>query len=201
MEKLDLATVPGEAATVLRFWFGDERETAYPRFRDEWFQKRGEFDTAIREHFMTIHQRGSWGELEHWRTTLLGALAYVILFDQFSRNMFRDSAAAFAFDTMALAAAHSAVASGFDAHLAPAMRMFFYLPFEHSENLVDQERSVILFQRLAEEEPGLTDVLEYAKRHHDVIMRFGRFPHRNRLLGRLSTPEEAAFLRQSGSSF
>ena len=201
MERLDLATVPGEAAKVLRFWFGDEREVAYPRFRDEWFQKRSEFDKAVRAHFMTIHQLGSRGELEHWRTTVPGALAYVILFDQFSRNMFRNSAAAFAFDAMALAAANSAVASGFDAQLAPAMRMFFYLPFEHSETLADQERSVILFQCLVEGEPGLADVLEYAKRHRDVIMRFGRFPHRNLILGRLSTPEEEAFLKQSGSSF
>ena len=201
MDKPDLATVPGEAAKVLRFWFGDERAAAYPSFRNEWFRKRSEFDAAIREHFITIHQRGAQGELEHWCNTVPGALAYVILFDQFSRNMFRDSAEAFAFDGMALAAAKSAVANGFDAQLAPVMRMFFYVPFEHSETLADQERSVVLFQCLAEQELGLTDGLEYAKRHRDVIMRFGRFPHRNLILGRFNTPEEEAFLKQPGSSF
>jgi uncharacterized protein (DUF924 family) len=201
MEKPDLATVPGEAAKVLRFWFGDERAAAYPRLRDEWFQKRSEFDAAIREHFMTVHQRGAQGELEHWRNTVPGALAYVILFDQFSRNMFRDSGEAFAFDGMALAAAKSAVANGFDVQLASAMRMFFYLPFEHSEALPDQERAVMLFQQLAQNEPTLAGVLEYARRHRDVIARFGRFPHRNRILRRPSTPDEEAFLREPGSSF
>lgn len=201
MAKPDPATVPEEAAKVLRFWFGDEAAVAYPCVRNEWFQKRGEFDTAIRERFAAIHQRGAQGELEYWRETAPGALGYVVLFDQFSRNMFRGSAEAFAFDGMALAAAKSAVANGFDAQLAPAMRMFFYLPFEHSETLADQERAVVLLQCLVEEEPGLIDMLEYAKRHRDVIMRFGRFPHRNLILRRPSTPEEEAFLKQPGSSF
>jgi len=201
MERPDLATVPGEAAKVLRFWFGDERAVAYPRVRDEWFQKRSNFDTAIRERFLTIHERGARGELEHWRTTVPGALAYVILFDQFSRNMFRDSPEAFAFDGMALDAARSAVANGFDTQLAPAMRMFLYVPFEHSESLADQERSVVLFQLLADEDPELADALQYAKKHRDVIMHFGRFPHRNFILGRTHSPEEEAFLKQPGSSF
>jgi uncharacterized protein (DUF924 family) len=201
MAKPDPTTIPGEAQMVLRFWFGDEAAVTYPCVRNEWFQKRSEFDTAIRERFATIHQRGAQGELEYWRETVPGALAYVVLFDQFSRNMFRGSAEAFAFDGMALTAAKSALANGFDTQLAPAMRMFFYLPFEHSETLADQERSVVLLQCLAEEEPGLTDMLEYAKRHRDVIMLFGRFPHRNLILRRPSTPEEEAFLKQPGSSF
>src|ERR1700674_2577282 len=134
MERPDLATVPGEAAKVLRFWFGDERAAAYPRVRDEWFQKRSNFDTAIRERFLTIHERGARGELAHWRTTVPGALVYVILFDQFSRNMFRDSPGAFAVDGRSLDMTRGAVASVFDTQLAPAMRMFLYVPFEHSES-------------------------------------------------------------------
>lgn len=201
MELPDWSRISEEAATVLRFWFGDEREVGFPHFRNEWFRKRAETDAAVRERFLAIHERGARGELEHWRETLLGSLAYVVLFDQFPRNMFRDTAHAFAFDGLALAAAEEALIKGFDTRVPPPMRMFFYLPFEHSEALAYQERAVALFERMAHNEPSLADLPEYAKKHRDVIARFGRFPHRNRLLGRENTPEEEAFLKQPGSSF
>jgi uncharacterized protein (DUF924 family) len=201
LKKLDLSTILPEAARVLRCWFGDESEASYPRLRDEWFRKREEFDVAISDNFKALYECGARGELEGWRGTPLGALAYVILFDQFSRNMFRGSAQAFAFDSLALAAAEQSIANGYAAQIPPPMRMFLYMPFEHSEARADQERSVALFQSLADEAPELTDMLEYANRHRDVIMRFGRFPHRNPILGRLNTLEEEEFLKQPGSWF
>ncbi len=135
------------------------------------------------------------GGLEQWRSTPLAALALVVVLDQFSRNMFRGTPRAFAGDPAALAAATVALERGFDRLLSPAERIFMYLPFEHAEDLAAQHRSLALFEALDPND------LEYARRHHEIIARFGRFPHRNAVLGRESTPEEIEFLKGPGSSF
>jgi len=135
------------------------------------------------------------GELEQWRSTPLAALALVVVLDQFSRNMFRGSPGAFAGDPAALAAAAGAIERGFDRLLSAQERTFVYMPFEHAEDLEAQRRSLALFEALDPND------MEYARRHHEIIARFGRFPHRNAVLGRESTPEEIEFLKRSGSSF
>jgi uncharacterized protein (DUF924 family) len=135
------------------------------------------------------------GELDRWRSTPLAALALVVVLDQFSRNMFRGTPRAFAGDPAALAAAASVIERGFDRPLSAQERTFVYMPFEHAEDLAAQRRSLALFEALDPND------MEYARRHHEIIARFGRFPHRNSLLGRESTPEEIEFLKRPGSSF
>ncbi|MBF2049676.1 MAG: DUF924 family protein [Leptolyngbya sp. IPPAS B-1204] len=187
---------------VLSFWFGDPPEAAsYAQRRKFWFGKQPEFDAEIRQKFAAIYEQAAAGALDAWQQLPAGCLALVIVLDQFSRNMFRDTPQAFATDAKALQIAQQAVAQGFDQQLAPIQRIFLYLPFEHSENLADQHQSVELTRQLSAEVPELADVFDYAVRHQDVIERFGRFPHRNRILGRESTPEEIEFLKQPGSSF
>jgi uncharacterized protein (DUF924 family) len=188
---------------ILRFWFGapGSEEAAYSQRRKLWFGKRPEFDQAIRQQFQSVYQQAAIGEFDTWQATPLGCLALIILLDQFPRNMFRNSPQAFATDEKALKVAQHAIETGFDQQLAPIQRMFVYLPFEHSEEIENQKRSVELSQQLCRDAPELTDVFEYAERHRLVIERFGRFPHRNRILGRASTPEELEFLQQPGSSF
>lgn len=166
-------------AHVLKFWL--------PLGPDKWFQSDPAIDHQIRQNFV-----GLWAEKRQLPAATfladpLTALAGVILFDQLPRNMFRDDAEQFATDVLALAIASGAVDSNFDDQLAPDERMFLYLPFEHSENLADQNRSVLLFSRL-----GNPHYLDYAVRHHDIIERFGRFPHRNRILGRQPRAAEIA---------
>jgi uncharacterized protein (DUF924 family) len=174
---------------VLRFWFTDDA-------RPFWFKRDAAFDAAIRERFSALVDRAHAGELDDWLDTPEGALALVILLDQFPRNIHRDHPAAFACDARAREAAGRAIALGHDRRLDPEQRTFLYLPFEHSESLADQERSLGLFTAL-----GNAEQLDYAVRHHEIIARFGRFPHRNAILGRSSTPEEKAFLTQPESSF
>lgn len=140
------------------------------------------------------------GEIAGWNATPLAALALAIVLDQLPRNMFRGTARAFASDTLALAAAKAALERGFDAPLRPVERQFLYLPFEHAEDIAEQRRSLALLERLRKDSTHEVGV-DYARRHHDIIARFGRFPHRNALLGRISTPEELEFLEQPGSSF
>jgi len=135
------------------------------------------------------------GELDRWRSTPLAALALIVVLDQFSRNMFRETPRAFVGDPAALAAAASVIERGFDRLLSAQERTFVYMPFEHSEDLAAQRRSLALFEALDPND------MEYAKRHHEIIARFGRFPHRNAVLGRESTPEEIEFLKRPGSSF
>jgi uncharacterized protein (DUF924 family) len=188
--------VPAAPAEVLDFWFGPEPG----RRRRQWFVKDPAFDAQIRGRFLEDHRRARAGELDAWLAAPESCLALVILLDQFPRNLFRGTPEAFAADARALAAARHALERGFDAGMPPARRLFFYLPFEHSENLDDQRRSVALaepFRAL----PGFEDIHDYALRHLRVIERFGRFPHRNAVLGRESTPEEEEFLKQPGSSF
>ena len=180
---------------VLDFWLGapDSRERGRPR--KAWFRKSDEFDREIRERFLALWEEASRGGLGNWDTTPLAALALVVVLDQFPRNMFRGDARAFSSDARALAAASAAVDRGFDRPLLPHERTFFYLPFEHAEDLAAQRRSLELFGAF---DP---DNLEWARRHHAVVERFGRFPHRNAVLGRRSTPEEIEFLKLPGSSF
>lgn len=190
-------------AQIFTFWFGDPeaKSATYADRRKLWFSKNSTVDDEIRDRFLPLHQQAAAGELNDWQASPLGALALLLLLDQFSRNLFRNSLQAFATDPQALAIAEAAIAQGFDRAVPPLMRMFFYLPLEHSEDRGRQQRSIELFTQLHAEAPELADVLDYAQKHKDVIDRFGRFPHRNQILGRPSTIEEQEFLQQPGSSF
>jgi uncharacterized protein (DUF924 family) len=180
----------------LDFWFGPPPGG----FRPEWFAKDAAFDASIRTQFLSTYERAARAELDGWSESADGALALVIVLDQFPRNLFRDDARAFATDARARRTASDAIARGLDRALVPLQRMFLYLPFEHSEDIADQDRSVALFESI--EDASVRDaVLDYALRHRDIVRRFGRFPHRNRVLGRTSTPAEVAFLATPGSSF
>ncbi len=172
------------AADVVSFW-----KEAGP---SKWFRKDAAFDAAFRNRFLAAHERAAKGELDHWRQTAAGALALLILLDQFPRNCFRGTARMFATDAKAKALAADAIELGHDQATDENLRSFFYLPFEHSEELADQQRAVALTEPLGGESH------RYALIHLDVIERFGRFPHRNDVLGRASTPEEIAFLKAGG---
>lgn len=188
------------ARDVLDFWFGPHGDPGRGLPRKTWFEKNSAFDEEIRRRFAAGVEDAASGRLESLGEFADGALTLAILLDQFPRNLFRGEPRAFAYDARALDIARLAVEKGLDQLLAPVERVFLYLPFEHSEALADQVRSVALFRSLPDV-PGRDEQLGYAVRHHDVIARFGRFPHRNGVLGRPSTPEELAFLRQPGSSF
>jgi len=185
---------------VLDFWFGAPDAPGYGAPRKEWFVKNPEFDAQIREHFLDLHGRAVAGELEAWQDDAPGLLALIIVLDQFGRNMFRGTPESFAGDAAALRYARRMVERGWDQELMPVMKSFVYLPFEHSENLATQKASLRLFEAFAGD-PQLGDLPEWAKKHYDVICRFGRFPHRNAILGRESTAEEIRFLKQPGSVF
>lgn len=174
---------------VLDFWFD-------PANQPFWFKKSAAFDKAVRERLGDAHAAAAAGQLDDWRASPEGALALVILLDQVPRNIHRNTARAFDTDGAALAAAVAAIDGGFDREFDHDQRLFLYLPLEHSEDLADQERSVALFTAMGD--ARLTD---YAVRHRDIVARFGRFPHRNALLGRASTEEEARFLEEPNSSF
>ncbi|WP_416674621.1 DUF924 family protein [Egbenema bharatensis] len=188
---------------VLRFWFGDPatEATDYAARRQLWFGKKSQFDQEIADRFQSLYQQAAHGELDHWQEAPDSCLALLIVLDQFPRNLFRQHPQAFATDAKALAIAKSAIAQGFDQSLEPVQRIFMYLPLEHSEDRSDQLQSVECFRNLAAIDPALNDVFDYALRHYEVINRFGRFPHRNSILARPSTPEEIEFLKQPGSSF
>jgi uncharacterized protein (DUF924 family) len=158
------------------------------------------FDAEILTRFIAVYREAVAGALDEWRDGPLGCLAYVILLDQFPRHMFRDTEKAFTSDFLALTAARGAVAQGFDRAVPPLARAFFYMPFEHSEELPNQDECVRLLEQW-HEESELARFADFARRHRAVIARFGRFPHRNALLGRQSTTEEVAFLREPGSAF
>jgi uncharacterized protein (DUF924 family) len=160
---------------------------------ERWFKKDAHFDDEIRRRFLALHEAAARGDLKDWEKTAEGALALLILLDQFPRNMFRGSARAFATDPLARAVTASALLNGFDAQVSPDMRAFFYLPFEHSEDMADQERGIALYTAA-----GDADGLKWANLHADIIRRFGRFPHRNGPLGRTTTPEEQRFLDDGG---
>ncbi len=173
-------------ADVIAFW-----RAAGPK---RWFEKDAAFDDDIRRRFLKVHEAAAAGKLTTWEANAEGALALLILLDQFPRNMFRGQARAFASDPLALAVASRAILNGFDGAF-PDLRGFFYLPFEHSESLADQEKGVAFYKAVDD-----ADGVKWAEIHTDIIRRFGRFPHRNAVLGRVSTPEERKFLDDGGFS-
>ena len=181
-------------ADVLDFWFAGDPAAR----RDHWFKRTDDFDVACLRFADAAHDARA-GHLDPWADTAEGALALILLLDQFPRNLFRGSPEAFAADPRARAIARRAVERGFDTGLTPAQRMFVYLPFEHSEDLGDQNESVRLFEPLRDALGA--DTVDYAARHRAVIARYGRFPHRNAVLGRASTPEEEEYLAQPGAGF
>jgi len=185
---------------ILNFWFGSPDAADHGKQRAFWFTKKQQFDQEVRTLFLADYQQAVAGELDSWQETANSCLALILLLDQFPRNMFRGTAQAFAADAQALSAAQYAVANKFDQELLVVQRQFVYLPFEHSENLEHQHQAVKLFSAL-KNDPDTAISLDYAIRHCLVIERFGRFPHRNAILGRVTTPEEAEFLQQQGSAF
>ncbi len=199
---------PITAAQVLDFWFGtkeDDAEIANAQ-ASLWWSKNPKVDAEVRARFETAVAAAASERLVGWDQAPPGELARIILLDQFPRNIYRDTPQAFAYDSLALARAQEGLARGSDRHLRPVQRVFFYLPLEHAEDLAHQERSVALFERLIktvrkDQRETFAGFLDYAVRHREIIERFGRFPHRNAVLGRESTPEEQAFLAQPGSSF
>lgn len=195
------ARIDDEAREVLDFWFGAPGSATDGQARAEWFRKSDAFDREIARRFAPLIERALAGGLRAWDAQPQSALARIVLLDQFTRNAFRDTPRAFAGDALALAAAQALVARGADAALPPQQRVFAYLPFEHAEDLALQDESLRLFTRLAAGADGFESTLDYAQRHHAIVERFGRFPHRNAILGRASTADEAAFLEQPGSSF
>jgi uncharacterized protein (DUF924 family) len=178
------------AEDVLAFWFAEGMDK-------RWFKSEEAFDREVREALLPLYEQAAAGRLDHWQESARGALALVILLDQAPRNLFRGQARAFATDAEALAVTKRALDKAFDKELRQVERMFFYLPLEHCENLADQELCVELIGAL-DENPEWSD---YARQHREIIARFGRFPHRNAVLGRKATPEEEMFLKEPGSSF
>jgi uncharacterized protein (DUF924 family) len=190
-----------DAAQVLEFWFGAPGTPGFGTDRRDWWRKDPAFDAEIRARFGASIERALRGELQEWAAQAESALAQILLLDQLTRNAFRDTPRAFAGDARALEAASAMVGTQQDLALPPFQRRFVYLPFEHAEGSAMQAESVRLFARLAESDPAQTEALDYAKRHQAIVDRFGRFPHRNAILGRRSTAEEIEFLKQPGSSF
>ena len=185
------AEPPGpDARAVLDFWFREAGPEA-------WFKRSDAFDETCRDRFLALHEDAAAGRLDGWAGTADGALALLILLDQLPRNMFRGSPRAFATDPKARGIARDAIAAGFDLALPAERRIFVYLPLEHSEDPDDQRDCVALVR----ERIGDAEMIDYAERHLAIIARFGRFPHRNAILGRPSTEEEQEFLAQPGSSF
>ncbi|MFN4115264.1 MAG: DUF924 family protein [Inhella sp.] len=174
---------------VLRFWFEEIDPKA-------WWRKDADFDAMVAERFGGLLQRAAACELWHWRASAEGRLAEILVLDQFSRNIHRDTPLAFAQDPLALALAQEAVAGGHDAALPPARRAFVLMPYMHSESTAVHEEAMRLFSH-----PELAFNLDFERRHKAIVDRFGRYPHRNAILGRASTAEEIAFLQQPGSSF
>lgn len=189
-----------EAARILDFWF---LPAGHGQARAQWFRKDADFDAVIASQFGALIHAALAQQLPPWRPEQPASwgLAQIILLDQFTRNTGRGTPQAFAGDAQALATSLAMLASGADQQLTPLQRWFVYMPLEHAEDLALQQRCVALFAALAAQEPSLAGAHQYAIAHHDVIARFGRFPHRNAILGRTSSAEESAFLSQPGSHF
>jgi uncharacterized protein (DUF924 family) len=181
---IDIPRTSPEAREVLKFW-----RDAGPAL---WFAKDGKFDARFRTRFLVAHEAAARGELEHWLATPEGALSLVILLDQFPRNAFSNPPRMYDTDALARKAAAKSLAAGYDLQLPRELRKFFILPFAHSEDLADQDRAVALARRIG------PDDLAHAEHHRDIVRRFGRFPHRNAILGRESTPEELRYLANGG---
>lgn len=194
--------------TICEYWFGssDNDLEVAKQHSKQWWSKNVEVDAEIKTRFASYLPRVVNGELDQWQESALGTLALILLTDQFPRNMFRGAAQAFAYDAIARNLCKQGLKKDIDQKLRPIQRVFFYIPLEHSESLADQEQCLQLFRQLANSaepalQPTLTDYIDFAIRHRDIIERFGRFPHRNALLDRESTPAELAFLETPGSSF
>ncbi len=194
--------------SILTFWFGtcNSAEEISEQKKALWWGKDEQIDQEIAERFRPVMESVANSELDHWRESANGLLASIICTDQFPRNVFRGNAKSFAYDPVALGLAQQAVATHVDLELSPIQRVFVYLPFEHSEDMAMQTQSLELFNKLhdevAEEDKELfSGYIDFARRHLEIVDRFGRFPHRNELLGRDSTPEELEFLAEPGSSF
>lgn len=189
------------AQEVLDFWFGPAGSPVHGSQRTEWFAKDDGFDALIGQRFGGLVDAALAGGLRDWDAQAEGALARILVLDQFTRNSARGTPRAFAGDRQALEAARSLVDAGTDRLLTPLQRSFAYLPFEHAEDTAMQDQALRLFTALAGEAPDLAGMVEYARRHREIVVRFGRFPHRNGVLGRPSSAEETAFLQQPGSRF
>lgn len=194
--------------TIRQFWFGSRADDAVVAQEQSrlWWIKNPATGEAIRQRFEAYVRQAATHALDDWSATPVGRLALILLTDQFPRNIYRNTPGAFAFDAFALAQCKEGLREGVDRMLRPIERVFFYLPLEHAESLEDQDAAVARFSELArnaapEQKAVFDGFLDYAIRHREVIARFGRFPHRNRILGRASTPEEIEFLKQPGSSF
>ena len=186
------------APDVLRFWFGEGAD--YGKVHKRWFEKNPAFDALVVERFKPLYQEMLEGRHRDWLDEPHACLARILVLDQFPRHIYRGRADSFASDARALAAAKHLVGSGWDKTMLPVERMFAYLPYQHAESLAEQDRALDLYQGLRGF-PETADTERYAIAHHDIIRRFGRFPHRNAALGRHSTPEEIEFLKTPGSSF
>ena len=176
-----------KSADILRFWFDEHPQ--------DWFVKHTAFDAQVRSRFLELHRAAAAGQFAHWADASGSCLALVVVLDQFPRNMFRGEARAFATDSLARAAARVILGRGWDQQMTQSEKLFAYLPFEHSESLADQDLACELMKDFDVEQ------LRYAIRHREIIERFGRFPHRNGLLGRENTAAEIEFLKQPGSGF
>ncbi|MGD9953966.1 MAG: DUF924 family protein [Burkholderiales bacterium] len=189
-----------EAGEVLDFWFGERGSPGHGQSRKAWFAKDPAFDGEIRRRFLALHASAALGERDGWREHPDSLLALLLVLDQFSRNLYREDARAFSQDAKALEGAQLMIARGWNEALLPVERQFAYLPFEHAEDLAMQDRAVALFTAL-EAWPETKGLAEWAEKHRVIVRRFGRFPHRNAALGRESTAQEIAFLREPGSRF
>ncbi|MBX2868522.1 MAG: DUF924 domain-containing protein [Acidiferrobacterales bacterium] len=194
--------------SVLRYWFGESQIPVEINAQKKalWWSKNSEVDAEIEDRFSDLVDAVACGELDHWSESASGLLASIICTDQFPRNMYRGQSKSFSYDKIALGFARQAVAMRLDQQLPTIKRLFVYMPFEHSENLIDQEQAVSLMHALMDhavedETEMFRGFVRFAERHHEIIAEFGRFPHRNEILGRESTPKELAFLEQPGSSF
>jgi uncharacterized protein (DUF924 family) len=193
-------SLPERARALLDTWFGPPGDPERERHRDIWFKSTAEFDASLRNAFLADYETGAAGELRSWEALPEGALALVLLLDQIPRNIFRGTPRAYASDAAARAAADRALARGFDRLVPEVWRRFFYMPYHHSENLADQQRSVALFGALPRDPDRRGALRRYGRPYVEVIERFGRFPHRNEILGRKSTPAEIALLAERGKS-
>jgi uncharacterized protein (DUF924 family) len=194
------APLSDRAAALLDFWFGPPGDPERELHRPIWFRSTPEFDAALSEAFLADYEAAAAGGRSDWEASAEGALALVLLLDQVPRNIFRETPRAFATDALARAAADRALARGFDRIVPPAWRLFFYMPFHHSEDLADQRRSLALSASLPQRNPDRRGSLRrYGRPYVEVIERFGRFPHRNRILGRQSTAEEIEFMKDAAS--
>ncbi len=190
---------------ILEFWLGKDPKKPLEN-QDKWWKKDPSWDEEIRQRFSEDVEQAKNGNYDDWKQKPLGCLAWIILLDQFSRNLYRGSAQSFAQDELARQACLQGLAEGLDTQLTPIQRTFFYMPLMHSESLSEQKQSVTLFRQLAEHAPkelasSLKNNLDFALRHAEIIQRFGRFPHRNDILGRDSSREEKDFLQEPNSSF